>query len=887
MTQQTVVLVDGSGYLYRAFHALPPLTNTEGKPTGAIYGVMNMLSRLDQDYRDSKIVVVFDPPGPTKRHQIFSEYKANRSKMPDDLALQIEPLHRLIKAKGYPLCVVPEQEADDVIGTLARLYVDQGHSVVICTGDKDFAQLVCDDIVLLDTMRNRLLDVSGVQDKFGVRPDQIIDYLALVGDASDNIPGVMKVGPKTAVKWLNEYASLEGVVENSGSISGKVGEYLRSSLEDLPLYRSLVTICQHVELPFDWSQLHRSPQDVDVVSSSYEDLGFKTWLKELKQNEPVFEKDCHIIQSLAELKEVCSSFLPNQAVGLAFFEEKHVDCAGKSVIKALSLSQEDMVYTVFCWQQKDNTNCLALDDVMMVFRDVLFGRYDLILQDCKVLLKQLVLLSISVPLRIYDLSVMAYGIQGPGRIGIEDLYQSYCDALLPSRDDVLGKGAKRLAFVDIACQVCANLLGKEALALQQIYAALSVKFWQNESVCFSIYRDVDGPLIEVLSEMEIRGVLLDVALLKEQSEKITTRLSELNQEAINLAGEDFNPASVKQLKYILFEKLGLPVLDKTPKGDPSTSEAVLSELSERFELPKILLEIRTLSKLKSTYVDALPTMTYQNRIYCSFLQTITATGRLSCQNPNLQNIPIRTEEGRAVRKAFVAPSGFKLVSFDYSQIELRIMAHISKDPCLMDAFLTGKDVHNSTAGELFSMDVDDVGEAERRVAKTINFGLIYGMSAFGLAKQLGVDRQMAQAYIDRYFHRYPGVKSYMERVREQATTDGYVETVLGRRIFLPDINHQKVSVKKAAQRSAINAPMQGTAAELIKLAMIRVHQLLKDYKDSCYLIIQVHDELVFEIREDMLALLLPKIRDIMCQVVNLDVPLLVNEKVGDNWGEMG
>lgn len=885
--KKTVVLIDGSGYLFRAFHALPPLVNPDGHPTGAIYGVLNMLSRLEQAYRDSEIVVVFDPPGPTERHQVFPEYKANRTKMPDDLAVQIEPLHRLVRAKGFPLCVVPGQEADDVIGTLARLYVAQGYSVVIGTGDKDFAQLVCDDIVLLDTMRNRLLDAAGVQEKFGVRPDQIIDYLALVGDSSDNIPGVMKVGPKTAVKWLSEYDTLDGVINHIDSITGKVGESLRASLPDLPLYRRLVTICQEVALPFDWQTLLRAPEDVSVLSQAYQQFGFKSWLKALQQGQkPVEpEEDCIIVDGVDALRKICRGLQTDRPVGFSVLSQPS-NCGIVDQVDAIALSQGSTMYTVFLQARRDNAAGLSWEEVVLTLQDLVFEQMDLIFYDVKSLFKILRQHGIPLPRRWVDLAVMAYGIQGPSRILLEDLSIDYCDTSLPTRDEVFGKGAKRLVFFDIASRCCANILGQEARAIQRVYAVLRARFWQDESAPFQVYRGVDGPLITVLADMELRGMLLNEDLLYQQSMQIASRLAELTTAAHDLAGESFNPASVKQLQHILFEKLGLPVLEKTPKGDPSTSESVLSELASRFELPKILLEIRSLSKLKSTYVDALPTMTVQQRLHCSFLQTITATGRLSCQNPNLQNIPIRTEAGRMVRNAFVAPEGFQLVSFDYSQIELRIMAHISKDPSLLDAFLTDSDVHSATASELFGMDIADVGEAERRVAKTINFGLIYGMSAFGLAKQLGVERSLAQDYIDRYFSRYPGVKLYMERIRDQASEDGYVETVLGRRIFLPDIKHQKASIRKAAQRAAINAPMQGTAAELIKMAMIEIHGLLAAYADDCFLVVQVHDELVFEIKKSMISVLVPKIRRILCQVWSFDVPLLVNEKQGDDWGSM-
>ena len=808
--QQQVVLVDGSGYLFRAFHALPPLANADGMPTGAIYGVMNMLRRLEQDYPDAEIVVVFDPPGPTERHTIFPEYKANRGKMPDDLALQIEPLHRLIRAKGYPLCIVPGQEADDVIGTLARMYVDAGCMVVICTGDKDFAQLVCDDIVLLDTMRNRLLDEKGVEEKFGVRPDQIVDYLALIGDTSDNIPGVNKVGPKTATKWLGEYGTIKSLIENADALTGKVGEHLRAAIPDLALYQKLVTICQTVDLGFDWKALARSSEDVTVLKQSFETLGFRSWLKEVEggyRHQAALDFD--VVEDEQSLRDRCRSFSDASMLGVSVYIDPLHLAPSLSVVPvaAVSVFGDGQSLFIPCAALSDGQRFCDWDQVFRVFSETIFQSCQIVLEDSKFLYKYLLRDAPQIELTdcsILDLTVMAYVLKGSNRIGLLDLADEFLGQHLPSRDEVLGKGAKRLAFSEMSCSQLGAVLAREASLLVPIWRQLI----ESDPGSFRLYDDVDGPLIAVLADMELRGALLNVDALIEQSALMATQIDQLNKTAHDLAGEAFNTASVKQLQSILYDKLGLPVIEKTPKGDPSTSESVLMALSDKFELPKVILEVRSLSKLKSTYLDALPALSIDRRVHCSFQQTITATGRLSCQNPNLQNIPVRTEAGRAVRQAFIAPRDHVLVSFDYSQIELRIMAHISQDQALLRAFSQDEDVHNFTACELFSLSPDEVGSNERRIAKVINFGLIYGMSAFGLAKQLGLDRGTAQAYIDRYFERYPGVKDYMEKTRSQAVRDGYVKTVLGRKIYLPDIRHNKVSVRRAAERAAINAPMR-------------------------------------------------------------------------------
>lgn len=886
--QQQIVLVDGSGYLFRAFHALPPLTNAQGQPTGAVFGVMNMLRRLEQTYAQAKLVVVFDPPGPTQRHAIFPQYKANRTQMPDDLKVQIEPLHRLVKAKGYPLCVMPGQEADDVIGTLARRYVDSGAQVVIATADKDFAQLVSSEITLVDTMRQRVLDREGVYEKFGVFPEQIIDYLALIGDASDNIPGIAKVGPKTAVKWLQQYQNIEGLVANVDKIKGKVGESLRASLDDLPLYQQLVTISQDLALPFADEVLTVVNEDHEQLKHWYQQLGFKTWLKEIDQPQKQPQLTFKQVKDFLHLREVCDNFCKNKhdVIGVACYVES-VGQALSFKLSAIAMVQGTQRYWLPLTAFSD---CEAIcDDAKMwqLFSATIFSDCYVVFQDAKWVLRALLQHNLPVMKNFFDVTVMAYTAFGPDRIDLSGLSSRFLARDdVPSRDDALGKGAKRLLCKQMTADVLGACLVDEANLLTNVFTAFCDEVWSKDDQVKRLYQTVDGCLISVLAQMEHRGALLDLDLLAEQSTHLSTKLETLNAQAYQLAGQVFNTASVKQLQTILFDQLGLPVLEKTPKGDPSTSESVLAMLGEQFVLPKTILEIRSLSKLKSTYVDALPKLAQTGRVHCHFQQAVTSTGRLSCQNPNLQNIPIRTESGRAVRQAFIAPAGFQLVAFDYSQIELRIMAHISGDQTLSEAFLSGQDVHQRTAAELFSMSVDDVGPQERRVAKVINFGLIYGMSAFGLAKQLGVDRVTAQAYMDRYFERYPGVRAYMDSVRQRAIQDGYVETVLGRKIHFPDIKHAKAAVRKAAERAAINAPMQGTAAELIKLSMLAVEDWMRDYSDMTFMTIQVHDELVFEIKNDFVATAVNKITTLMESVYQFDVPLVVNAKQGLNWADV-
>ena len=778
--------------------------------------------------------------------------------MPDDLKAQIAPLHRLIRAKGYPLCIEPGHEADDVIGTLAKRYVAAGYHVVICTGDKDFAQLVCDDIVLLDTMKNRLLTTASVEDKFGVRPDQIIDYLALVGDTADNIPGVMKVGPKTAVKWLNEYGSVRQLIENKDAIKGKVGDYFREAIDQLPLYQSLVTIDQNLTLSFDWQALIRTDEDVDALRSSYQTLGFRTWLKDLAVVHKPANFSFDRLASDDDLTRFLAGLLVDEPIAIALCAESiSTEVAVNPTLGALAICQGQRRAFVTTRALSDYDHVISPEFLLSSLYK-LGATHRLVLHESKLFLRWCIAADLGVPKQIDDISVMAYGLQGPAQLALPALVAHLLQEDMPDRDTVWGKGAKRLSIAQMTVDILANQLVIEAERTASIWTHIVDSVWGDDADLQRLYQTVDAPLVPILAVMEMRGALIDSALLSRQSEHMAGELTRLNAEAHALAGQPFNPASVKQLQSILFDQLGLPIVEKTPKGDPSTSEAALTFLAERFPLPKTILAIRSIAKLKSTYIDALPDLAVNDRVHCSFQQTVTVTGRLSCQNPNLQNIPVRTEDGRGVRRAFIPPQGFKLVAFDYSQIELRIMAHISKDPVLTEAFLTGQDIHNATAGELFSLSPDEVGESERRVAKIINFGLIYGMSAFGLSKQLGVDRAMAQAYIDRYFQRYPGVKDYMVRTREQASRDGYVETALGRKIFLPDIKHNKANIRKAAERAAINAPMQGTAAELIKLAMLEVDAILTKYLGRAYLIIQVHDELLFEVESGLVDSLIPE-----------------------------
>ena len=890
-----LVLVDGSSYLYRAFHALPPLTTSTGQPVGAIRGVISMLNKLADSTGAERMVVVFDASGKTFRDDMYAEYKANREKMPDELREQIEPLHSIIRALGFPLLAVPGVEADDVIGTLAKQAEAAGEEVLISTGDKDLAQLVTDQVTLVNTMSDSTLTPIGVEEKFGVPPERMIDFLALTGDSVDNVPGIPKCGPKTAAKWLNAYGSLDGVVESAESIGGKIGETLREHLHVLPLSKALVTIKTDCELPVGLEQLARSAPDLEQLTALYTDLELNQFLKRIQQSPVVNETSLATPEAIETSYELVTTperltFWMDQCRQAKIFAldtettslvARHAKLVGVSLscmagqacyipVGHVEGKQLDMTPVLFAL-----SGLFADCDLTMVGHNL---KYDLTILETVGLLPQC---------RLADTMLMSYVLDAAaGRHDMDSLAKRLLGVETTSYEDVCGKGAKQIRFDEVALESASHYASEDADITLRLYNQFVERLNQVPSLQ-SIYQELELPVMQILREMENHGALLDVDILNAQSVTLGVRLEQLESEAQALAGRPFNLASPKQLQEILFDELQLPVLKKTPKGAPSTNEEVLQELALDYPLPKLLIEHRSLSKLKGTYTDRLPgdCDPADGRVHTSFHQAVTSTGRLSSSDPNLQNIPIRTEEGRRIRKAFIAPDGWSVMAADYSQIELRIMAHLSGDKSLVDAFARGDDIHRATAAEVFDLEPMFVTDEQRRRAKAINFGLIYGMSAFGLARQLGIERAEAAAYIDRYFERYPGVRHYMDSTRAMAHEKGYVETVFGRRLTLPDIHARQVPVRQAAERAAINAPMQGTAADIIKRAMLRVHQALATSNLGCHLLLQVHDELVFEVRDRDLDPARQLIRLEMEAAAELSVPLVVDIGSGDSWFE--
>lgn len=924
-TLAPTILVDGSSYLFRAYHAMPPLTNSDGHPTGAIRGVINMMRKLQKDYPESQIIVIFDAKGKTFRNDMYPEYKANRPSMPDELRVQIQPIHDIIKAMGLPLLVIDGVEADDVIGTLAAQATDAKRDVIISTGDKDMAQLVNEHISLINTMTETFMDVDGVIEKFGVRPDQIIDYLSLMGDKVDNIPGVEKCGPKTAVKWLDAHETLQGVIDNADSIKGKIGENLRAAIEFLPLSYELATIKCDVELEQDIADITTQPADKDALLKSFTEFEFKGWVAELggslenktasvkssSQNDSkddaneagfsaalpvdVIETDYQIIFDQAQLDEWLAKLekaelfaFDTETTSLNYMEAEIVGFS--FAIEAGTAAYVPLAHIGPDTQLEDAPTQLNRDAVLAQFKPILESA------DHKKVGQHLK----------YDAHVLAnYGIELKG-IQFDTMLESYILNSVATRHDmdslasyylgtkttkfeeIAGKGAKQVTFDNIEIAIAGPYAAEDADITLRLHQVLWAQLNESDKADLKkVFEEIELPLVQVLTKIEANGALIDPDVLHEQSGQLTARLAELEQQAHDVAGQVFNLGSPKQLAEILFEKLELPVVKKTPKGAPSTAEEVLVQLAEEYELPKLILENRSLSKLKSTYTDKLPLMICQRtgRLHTSYHQATAATGRLSSTDPNLQNIPVKSEEGRRIRNAFVAPQGYTMVAADYSQIELRIMAHLSKDKGLLTAFANGVDVHTATAAEVFGVTLDNVEPNMRRSAKAINFGLIYGMSAFGLAKQLGVGRNQAQEYVDLYFERYPGVKSYMDTTRADAADAGYVETIFGRRLYLPDIKARNAQRRQHAERTAINAPMQGTAADIIKKAMIKVSDWLATQEFDAQMIMQVHDELVLEVKTEQLEAFSAKLKDIMENAVKIDVPLIVDVGFGNNWGE--
>ncbi|MCK9201303.1 MAG: DNA polymerase I [Gallionella sp.] len=916
---KTLLLVDGSSFLYRAFHAMPDLRNREGFPTGAIYGVLNMLRKLRHDYPADYSLCVFDAKGKTFRDDMYPEYKANRPSMPSDLALQIEPLHRAIEAAGWKILAQPGVEADDVIGTLTRQAAKDGVRCIVATGDKDLAQLVDEHVTLINTMNNETLDIPGVTAKFGIPPERIVDYLTLTGDAVDNVPGVAKCGPKTAVKWLTEYGTLDNLVANADKVGGVVGQNLRDALGWLPQARELLTVKCDVELPQPYNELVAPPADLDQLRGLYEKFEFKTWLRELggdsavgrdlsRQLRPAQDKqvglkpDLHTddmfgaepgntdhatyecILTEAQLDAWLEKLLAADLVCIDA-ETTGLDTMNSQLVGiSFAIEPHHAAYLPLAHRYPGAPDQLGAQALERLKPWLESPRHKKLGQNLK-----------------YDLHIFAnHGIHLAG-IHDDTLLQSYVleshkphelgnlvlrhlNLATIAYADVVGKGAKQICFDQVDLDTATRYAAEDADVTLQLHNTLAPQI-EVQSGLQHVYRDIELPTMAVLYIMERNGVLLDSALLQVQSRELGEKLIALEAKAHEAAGQPFNLNSPKQLREILFDKLQLPVKKKTPSGDPSTDEEVLQELALDYPLPKILLDYRGMAKLKSTYTDKLPQMVDRRtgRVHTSYSQAVAVTGRLASSDPNLQNIPVRTAEGRRIREAFIAPQGSRIVSADYSQIELRIMAHLSGDEGLLRAFANGEDIHRATAAEIFMTTPADVDSEQRRYAKVINFGLIYGMSAFGLAKQLGIERSAAIAYIDRYFARYPGVKNYMDSTREQAKQQGFVETVFGRRLWLPEINASNGMKRQGAERAAINAPMQGTAADLIKLAMIAVQHWLVAEQLQSKLIMQVHDELVLEVPENELVRVKEKLRELMCNVAELKVPLEVGLGEGANW----
>ncbi len=902
MSQRPLVLVDGSSYLYRAFHALPPLTNSREEPVGAVLGVVNMLLKLLDEHGPTHFAVVFDAKGKTFRDELYAEYKANRPPMPDELGAQIAPLLEVVEALGLPILQVPGVEADDVIGTLARQASAAGMKTLVSTSDKDLAQLVDDDVTLVNTMSGTVLDPRGVEEKFGVPPARIVDWLALVGDSSDNIPGVPKCGPKTATKWLAEFGDLDTLQARAGEIGGKIGESLRASLDQLALSRELATIRCDVPLDVGPADLERRPPDVARLRELYGRLEFNTLLRKLPDGEAAppasaepaaavaaaaADRDYETVLTAAQL----DAWLARLASAGEFAFDTETDSLDymRARIVGVSFAVEPgrAAYVPLAHRDPDAPVQLDLEETLEKLRPLLedsargkIGHH--LKYDRHVLANHGIALA---GIR-YDTMLESYVLDSTAtRHDMDSVALKYLGVTTIHYEDVAGKGAKQISFDQVPVATAAPYAAEDADVTLRLHRALWPRLVETPGLQ-RVYEELERPLIPILGAMERHGVLLDTQLLKRQSRELEKGMAAAEAAAFEAAGGKFNIGSAKQLQEILFERLGLAPLRKTPGGQPSTAEDVLEELSAEHELPRRVLEYRSLAKLKSTYTDKLPELTdAHSRVHTSYHQAVAATGRLSSSDPNLQNIPIRTAEGRRIRQAFIAPAGYRLVAADYSQIELRIMAHLSGDTGLQAAFREDQDIHRATAAEVFGTPLAAVTAEQRRSAKAINFGLIYGMSAFGLARQLGIERSAAQEYVNLYFERYPGVKRYMDETRKQARADGFVTTVLGRRLHLPEIRSRNTQRRQYAERSAINAPMQGTAADIIKLAMIRVADWLAKGEVDARLIMQVHDELVLEVAAADAGVLIGALDTLMGEAVVLTVPLKVQAAAGLNWDE--
>ncbi|MFO1372010.1 MAG: DNA polymerase I [Candidatus Competibacteraceae bacterium] len=925
-TPKPLLLVDGSSWLHRAFNALPPLSTKAGEPTGALYGVLTMLRKLLADYRPDYLAVVFDAPGKTFRHEQFAAYKAHRPPLDPQLVQQIEPLHACVRALGLPLLQVVGVEADDVIGTLTRQATARGLPVLIVSGDKDLAQLVNEQVRMLDTMKNVVTDVAGVEQKFGVPPALLVDYLALVGDSSDNIPGVPGVGPVTAAKWLREYGSLDNLVANATAISGKIGDKLRAGLEQLPLSRQLATLDCAVPLSVVFEELRPAPPDVAALRALYEHYEFRSWLRELSADSAIISslrpqavEEAEVRAESSEMDPLTLPFSPcqggeeleslppvyelvlNQATFDAWLERLRAaelfafdtETTSLSYLDArivgvsFAVNPGEAAYVPLAHDYPGAPDQLNREHVLEQLRPLLEDtsrpklgqhlKYDLhVLANHNIALRGI----------RHDTLLESYVLDSTARHDMDSLAERHLGLHTIHYEDVAGKGAKQLTFNQVALEQAGPYAAEDA----DVTLRLHQRFWprlERELGLRRVYEELEIPLIPILARMERTGVRVDAAALRQQSGELAERLRELEQQAYDLAGEVFNLGSPKQLQTILFERMGLPAGKKTATGQSSTAEDVLQELALDYPLPRVILEHRTLSKLKSTYTDRLPAQIHRStgRVHTSYHQAVASTGRLSSSDPNLQNIPIRTPEGRRIRQAFVPEPGWQMLAADYSQIELRIMAHLSGDEGLLRAFAAGADIHRTTAAEVFGVAAAEVSAEQRRSAKAINFGLIYGMSAFGLARQLSIERSAAQEYVNRYFARYPGVKAYMDDTRRQAAKLGYVETVFGRRLYLPDIRARNSQHRQAAERAAINAPMQGTAADIMKRAMLALDRWLQESGSPARMLMQVHDELVFEVSGDAVELVSKYIRAAMIAAAELRVPLEVDIGVGANWDE--
>ena len=933
MTKHRLLLVDGSSYLYRAFHAMPDLRNGAGEPTGAIYGMVNMMRRARSELKADHIACVFDAKGKTFRDEMYPEYKAHRSPMPEDLVKQIEPIHLMVKALGWPVLMVSGVEADDVIGTLACQATQAGWETIISTGDKDLAQLVNASVTLINTMTNEKLDIDGVVEKFGVPPELIVDYLSIIGDAVDNVPGVPKAGPKTANKWLAEFGNLDNLIANADQVKGVVGENLRATLNWLPQARQLITVKTDCDLSPHLpglDDLHAKPEDAALLRDLFERYAFKTWLRDVEKqlaspsNEALEGESLDLAGTpigdqveAVESKKSTAAVSASPKTAAPDSLERQYECVTDEVTLEKWLRKIEAAELTAVDTETTSLDALAAELVGISLSvkpgeacyipvahrngETQLSR-DQVLSRMKSWLESKTHLKVGQNLK-YDIHVFAnYGIT-LGGVAFDTLLESYVlESHLPHNmdsmaerhlgvktiryEEVCGKGAHQIGFDQVDLQVATDYAAEDADITLRLHQELWPQIQANPGLLY-VYQQIEMPAMHVLGVMERNGIRIDSALLGKQGQQVGKRLLELEGEIHQLAGQPFNIQSPKQIAEILFGQLELPVIKKTPSGAPSTDEEVLQKLAEDYPLPARILDYRGLAKLMSTYIEKLPRMadSKTGRVHTNFSQATAVTGRLASSDPNLQNIPVRTEEGRRIREAFVPADGCKLLSADYSQIELRIMAHIAEDENLLTAFKEGKDVHQATAAEIFGVPLSEVNSEQRRYAKVINFGLIYGMSAFGLAGNLGIERSAAQNYIAKYFDRYPGVAQYMERTRLEARENGYVETVFGRRLWLPEIKGSNGPRRQGAERAAINAPMQGTAADLIKLAMVAVEDWLEKEKLKTKLLLQVHDELVFDVPLDEIDLLQAKLPDLMCNVAKLKVPLVVSIGIGDNWEE--